>query len=142
MVRDGAQGPGAIEMVKRRVPTRMERQRTGPAAWLIVPRRPLADERTGEPRASRAVTEPEARYRYHDYCTPTQGATVPCPEPAVEALARGSNAGAGMESSFKRGKGAGGMDAYQGRTWHGWHPHMTLALLAVWFLPGATHRGQ
>jgi hypothetical protein len=35
----------AIEMVKRRVQTRMERQRTGPAEWLIVTRRPLADER-------------------------------------------------------------------------------------------------
>ena len=45
MVRDSEKGPVAIEMVKRRVQTRMERQRTGPAEWLIVTRRPLADER-------------------------------------------------------------------------------------------------
>src|SRR6185312_6135059 len=35
-VRDGEKGPVAIEMVKRRVQTRMERKRTGPAEWLIV----------------------------------------------------------------------------------------------------------
>jgi SRSO17 transposase len=35
MVRDGEKGPVAIEMVKRRVQTRLERKRTGPAEWLI-----------------------------------------------------------------------------------------------------------
>jgi hypothetical protein len=34
------------------------------------------------------------------------------------------------------------MDEYQVRTWEGWHHHMALSLLAVWFLIGATHRGQ
>jgi hypothetical protein len=34
------------------------------------------------------------------------------------------------------------MDAYQVRTWEGWHHHMALSLLAVWFLIGETHRGQ
>ena len=34
------------------------------------------------------------------------------------------------------------MDAYQVRTWHGWHHHMALSLMAVWFLIGETHRGQ
>ena len=28
------------------------------------------------------------------------------------------------------------------RTWQGWHHHMTLSLIAVWFLLGETHRGQ
>ena len=35
-----------------------------------------------------------------------------------------------------------GMDAYQVRTWEGWHHHMALTLIAVWFLIGETHRGQ
>ena len=35
-----------------------------------------------------------------------------------------------------------GMDEYQVRTWHGWHHHLVLSLLAVWFLIGETHRGQ
>ena len=34
------------------------------------------------------------------------------------------------------------MDEYQVRTWQGWHHHMTLSLMAVWFLIGETHRGQ
>ena len=51
-------------------------------------------------------------------------------------------AGAGIEASFKRGKGEVGMDAYQGRTWKGWHHHMALSLMAMWFLIGETHRGQ
>ena len=34
------------------------------------------------------------------------------------------------------------MDAYQVRTWEGWHHHMALTLIAVWFLMSETHRGQ
>ena len=34
------------------------------------------------------------------------------------------------------------MDAYQVRTWEGWHRHMALTLIAVWFLIEETHRGQ
>ena len=51
-------------------------------------------------------------------------------------------AGVCIEASFKRGKSEVGMDAYQVRTWEGWHHHMALVLLAVWFLLGETHRGQ
>jgi hypothetical protein len=28
------------------------------------------------------------------------------------------------------------------RTWQGWHHHIALSLVAVWFLIGETHRGQ
>src|SRR5262245_2729581 len=51
-------------------------------------------------------------------------------------------AGACIEASFQRGKGEAGMDAYQVRTWQGWHHHMALTLIAVWFLISETHRGQ
>jgi hypothetical protein len=63
-------------------------------------------------------------------------------EPSLAELARVIQAGACIEASFKRGKGEVGMDAYQVRTWQGWHHHMTLSLMAVWFLSGETHRGQ
>ena len=66
-VRDGEQGPVAIEMVKRRVQTRMERKRTGPEEWLVVTRRPLSDDCTLEPRASRDATDQDTRHRYHSY---------------------------------------------------------------------------
>ena len=53
-----------------------------------------------------------------------------------------TNAGVCIEASFKRGKSEAGMDVYQVRTWEGWHHHMTLALISVWFLISETHRGQ
>src|SRR5437016_9298298 len=129
-------------MVKCRVQTRIERKRTGPAEWLVVTRRPLADERTLEPRASRDATDQDERYRYQYYLTPTCVSEVELEEPSLAELARVIKASACIEASFKRGKGEVGMDAYQVRTWQGWHHHMALSLMAVWFLIGETHRGQ
>ena len=63
-------------------------------------------------------------------------------EPSLAELARVIKAGACIEACFKRGKGEVGMDEYQVRTWQGWHHHMALSLIAVWFLIGETHRGQ
>jgi SRSO17 transposase len=63
-VRDGEKGPVEIEMVRRRIQTRIERKRTGPEEWLVVTRRPLSDDRSLEPRASRDATDQDARYRY------------------------------------------------------------------------------
>ena len=141
-VRDGEKGPVAIEMVKRRVQTRIERKRTGPEEWLVVTRRPLSDDRTLEPCASRDATDQDARYRYHYYLTPTDGGEVAFKEPSLGELGRVIKAGACIEASFKRGKGEVGMDEYQVRTWQGWHHHMAVSLMAVWFLVGETHRGQ
>ncbi len=79
---------------------------------------------------------------YHYYLTPTAGPKLAFKEPSLAELARVIEAGACIEASFRRGKGEVGMDEYQVRTWQGWHHHMTLSLLAVWFLIGETHRGQ
>jgi len=141
-VRDGEKGPVAIEMVKRRVQTRMERKRTGPAEWLVITRRPVTDDCTLEPRASRDATDHDAHYRSHYYLTPSDGCRVAFHAPSLGELARVIKAGACIEASFKRGKGEVGMDEYQVRTWHGWHHHMALSLMAVWFLITETHRGQ
>jgi len=64
-VQDGEKGPVEIEMVKRRVQTRLERKRTGPQEWLVVTRRPLADENGWEAQASRDATDHDTRDRYH-----------------------------------------------------------------------------
>ena len=141
-MRDGETGPVVIEMVTRRVQTRLERTRTGPEEWLVVTRRPLADERTVEARASRDATEQDARHRYHDYLTPTRVSEAALKEPSLAELARVIKAGACIEASFQRGKGEVGMDEYQVRTWQGWHHHRALPLISVWFLIGETHRGQ
>jgi len=141
-VRDGEKGPVEIELVRRRVQTRIERKRTGPEEWLVVTRRPLSDDRLWESRASRDATDQDTCYRSQYYLTPTEGCEGAFTEPSLEELARVSKAGACIEASFKRGKGEVGMDEYQVRTWHGWHHHMALSLIAVWFLSGETHRGQ
>jgi SRSO17 transposase len=39
-----------------------------------------------------------------------------------------------VEDSFLRGKQEVGLDDYEVRGWRGWHHHMTLAMLALWFL--------
>src|SRR5438309_98784 len=141
-VRDGEKGPVEIEMVRRRVQTRIERKRTGPEAWLVVTRQPLSDDRALGPRASRDATEQDAHYRYHYYLSPTCVSEAELEEPSLLDLARVIKAGACIEASFKRGKSEVGMDEYQVRTWQGWHHHMALSLMAVWFLIGETHRGQ
>jgi SRSO17 transposase len=63
-------------------------------------------------------------------------------EPSRAEWARVIKAGVCIEARFKRGKGEAEMDAYQVRTWEGWHHHMALSLLAVWFLLGETHWRQ
>jgi SRSO17 transposase len=141
-VRDGEKGPIAIEMLTRRVQTRLDRKRTGPEEWLVVTRRPLADDSTWEPQASRDACDQDARYRYRYYLTPTCGAGAEREELSLVELARVITAGLCIEASFKRGKGEVGMDEYQVRTWEGWHHHMALTLIAVWFLMSETHRGQ
>ena len=141
-VHDGEKGPVAIEMVKRRVQTRLERKRTGPDEWLVVMRRPLADKRPVESQASPDATDQDVRYRYRYYLSPTGVSEGERGVPSLAEWARVISAGACIEASFKRGKGETGMDEYQVRTWQGWHHHMALSLIAAWFLIGETHRGQ
>ena len=129
-------------MLKRRVQTRLERKRTGPPEWLVVARRPLADARTLEPQPSRDACDQDVGYRYRYYFTPTCVSEVELEEPSLVELARVIKAGVCIEASFKRGKSEAGMDEYQVRTWEGWHHHMALTLIAVWFLVGETHRSQ
>jgi SRSO17 transposase len=40
----------------------------------------------------------------------------------------------GAEELFAAGKGETGLSHYEVRSWVGWHHHMTLSLLALWFL--------
>jgi SRSO17 transposase len=141
-VRDGEKGPVGMEMVTRRVQTRLERKRAGPEEWLVVTRRPLSDDSTSEEKSAPDATEQDGRYRYRYYLSPTGVSEVELAAPSLAELARVIKAGACIEASFKRGKGETGMDAYQVRTWQGWHHHMALSLIAVWFLIEETHRGQ
>jgi hypothetical protein len=141
-VRDGEKGPVGIERVTRRVQTRLERKRTGPAEWLVGTRCPRADEGTLKRQGSPDAGDQDTRYYYRYYLTPTRVAHRELQEPSLGELARVITAGTCIEASFQRGKSEAGMDEYQVRTWEGWHHHMALTLIAVWFLIEETHRGQ
>jgi hypothetical protein len=39
-----------------------------------------------------------------------------------------------VEEAFEAGKGEAGLGHYEVRSWVGWHHHITLSLLALWFL--------
>jgi SRSO17 transposase len=39
-----------------------------------------------------------------------------------------------IEEMFEEAKGEAGLDNYEVRSWVGWHHHITLSLLALWFL--------
>jgi SRSO17 transposase len=140
--RDGEKGPVELERVTRRVQTRLERKRTGPHEWLVITRHPLADEGALAGHASLDARDQDARYGYRYYLTPTGMAKEDLEAPSLRELAWVITAGMCIEASFQRGKGEAGMDAYQVRTWEGWHHHMALTLIAVWFLLRETHRGQ
>jgi len=40
----------------------------------------------------------------------------------------------GVEQALHMGKGEVGLDEYEVRSWIGWHHHMTLTMLSLWFL--------
>jgi hypothetical protein len=77
-VRDGEK----IEMVTRRVQTRLERKRTGPHEWLVVTRHLLADEGRCAGKSSPDVRDQDARYGYRYYVTPTAVAKEDLEEPS------------------------------------------------------------
>src|SRR5499433_241932 len=87
-VRDGEKGPVEIELVTRRVQTRLARKRTGPEEWLVVTRHPLAEKGTVEGHASPDAHDQDARYGYRSYLTPTCVAPRALQAPSLGDLAR------------------------------------------------------
>ncbi len=63
-------------------------------------------------------------------------------ETPVEEVVRAAGARWAIDDTFKLAKGQVGLDHYEVRSWHGWHRHVTLALLALAALSiGARKRG-
>jgi hypothetical protein len=81
-------------------------------------------------------SEEKGKLKY-DYHLSNADRTTP-----LEEFARVAKAEHRIEESLKRGKSEAGLGAYQVRNWLGWHHHMTLSLLAAWFLVGETQRGK
>ena len=64
-----------------------------------------------------------------DYALTDAGPEVPLAE-----LVRVRSQRHRIEEVFEAGNGEAGLDHYEVRSWVGWHHHMTLSLVALWFL--------
>ena len=107
----GSKEPLEVEVLTRRVQTRGTHQHVGPEERLLVVRR----LEQGQPKIS--------------YCLSNASAQVPI-EQLTQAQARRQQ----IEQMLEEAKGEAGLGHYEVRSWVGWHHHMTLALLTLWFL--------
>jgi SRSO17 transposase len=110
-VRPGTKGPLVVEAMTRRVRTHRGKHRLGPEERLLV---------------TRTVVEGRTKI---DYSLSNAG-----PEVGIEELVRGHAQRYRIEQMLGEGKGSAGMGHYEVRGWTGWHHHMTLSILALWFL--------
>ncbi len=102
-VREGSRGPEDADFAIRRVVASRD-GRPGPDVWLVLRRPPGSDQvRVFLGHAPRRVT------------------------PAQRARLTGTRWA--IETCFQEGKQLLGLGAYEGRSWQGWHRHMTLCLL-------------
>jgi SRSO17 transposase len=116
-VRPGTKGPLTAEVLTRRVQTRDEQGRVGLEERLLVIRTAV----DGQPKV--------------DYSLSNAG-----PEVELEELVRAHAQRYRIEQMLEEGKGDAGLSHYEVRSWVGWHHHVTLALLALWFLLGERGR--
>jgi len=111
-VQDGHKGPIRVQALLTPVRTR-EEKRLGPQEWLLVIRHL-------EPEAS----APDVRYH------PAWAQQERSLEQGVRTQARRHQ----IERMLEHGKDEAGLDHYEVRSYVGRHHHMTLSLLALWFL--------
>jgi SRSO17 transposase len=108
-VRDGEKGPREVQVLLATVQTKDEDGRVGPRERLAVIR-----SLEKKPQTWYALSNA------HD-------------APRAE-LARVQGTRHRVEELLQEGKGEVGLGHYEVRSWRGWHHHMTLSLLALWFL--------
>ncbi len=111
---EGSKGPLVAEFIAVRVVMVQDRL-PGPAGWLLV-RRTLPEEEEEE----------EPVYKYYLSNAP---ADLP-----LATLVWVSGMRWPIEACFTEGKSEVGLDHYELRSWRGWHHHMTLVILAHFFL--------
>lgn len=108
-IRDGAKGPLKVRAIKVRVQTKDEDGCAGPAETLLVMRTLGQEKRTtyhlSNVRTARLWKLVSVGSRRHE-----------------------------IEEVLQEAKGEVGLGHYEARSWVGWHHHMTLSLLALWFL--------
>jgi SRSO17 transposase len=110
-LRPGSKGPLEVEALQRRGQTHDEQGHVGPQERLL---------------AVRSVVAGQVKT---DYSLSNAGAEV-----SLEELARARGQRHRIEQMLEEGKQEAGLGHYEVRSWVGWHHHMTLSLLALWFL--------
>jgi SRSO17 transposase len=108
-VRDGAKGPIAVKVLWATVQTKDEDGCVGPSERVAVLR---SCER--QPQTWYTLSNAREAKRWE--------------------VARAHGARHRVEELLEEGKGEVGLGHYEVRSWVGWHHHMTLSLLALWFL--------
>jgi SRSO17 transposase len=106
----GAKGPKVVRALEAWVQTKDEDGHVGPRERLVVLR--TVDR------------EPQTWYTLSN-----APAEVP-----LQRVAEVQGQRHGVEELLQAGKGEVGLGHYEVRSWVGWHHHMTLSLLALWFL--------
>ena len=109
--RPGSKGPLEVEALLRRVQTRDAHRHVGPEEQLLVVRSVVE----GQPKIDYSLSN--AR-----------------PEVTLAELVRAHGPRYRIEQMLEEGQGEAGLGHYAVRSWVGWHHHVTLALLALWFL--------
>jgi SRSO17 transposase len=107
-VRAGEKGPLTVDAMMVRARAKQD-GRIGPEERLVVIR-PVGESRI-------------------DYALTNAGPEVPLAE-----VVRAQRQRHRIEELFEAGNGETGLDHYEVRSWVGWHHHMTLSLVALWFL--------
>jgi SRSO17 transposase len=118
-VRDGEKGPLEVEIVSRRVESKIDRRVVGFEETLVV------------------VRYEDGGVLKHDYHLSNAARDTPLSE-----FARVTKAAHRVEDCLKRCKSEAGLGEYQVRNWRGWHHHMALSLIATWFLVVEARRGK
>jgi SRSO17 transposase len=109
-VRDGEKGPLRVKALQQWVQTKDEDGCPGPRERLVVIRSVEKKPRTWYTLSNAAK------------------------ETRLPEVTRTHGARHGVEELFEEGNGEVGLDHYEVRSWTGWHHHLTLTLLALWFL--------
>ena len=109
-IRDGTKAPLIVWAARARVQSRDQKHPSKIVQWLMVIK---TDEKN-----------PEYRYYFSNAEE----------DVSLEEMAHAASARQWIEDCFQRAKGKVGLDHYEVRSWVGWHHHMTLSMLALYFL--------
>jgi SRSO17 transposase len=118
-VRDGEEGTLEVEVLARRVESKVDRRVVGFEETLV------------------AVRYSDGGSLKHDYHL----SNAPRDTPLTE-FARVAKAEHRVEECLRRSKGEAGLGQYQVRNWRGWPHHVALSLIATWFLVVEARRGK